>query len=83
MEIESRQFHSRERGVGHENSYSLARDTETKEIFILHEWSRGQDNDYESGENKIPLHAFLCGHGTSQARLRNLIGTLIDGAKSD
>ena len=83
MVIESRQFHSRERGVGNENFYSLARDTETKDVFILHEWSRGKDSDHESGENKIPLHAFLCGHGTSQVSLRDLIGTLLDGAKSE
>lgn len=83
MVIENRNFHVQESGTGHKSYYSLARELETGDIFILHEWSHRDGIEFDSGENKIPLHAFLCGHGASQASLRDLIGTLLDGTRSD
>lgn len=77
MAIIKRQFHQHERGLGDEDWYYLARDTETGQVFVYQEWSHRVGDQYEPGNAHIELDAFLRGTGTAQAKLRDLIGSLV------
>jgi hypothetical protein len=74
MAILRRQFSSSDLGMGIENWYYLARDTETGRIFVYHEWSRRRGDTYEGGSEDIELDSFLHLAGTAQDHLRELIG---------
>ena len=74
MAILRRQFSSSDLGMGIENWYYLARDTETGRIFVYHEWSRRRGETYEGGSEDIELDSFLHHAGTAQDHLRELIG---------
>jgi hypothetical protein len=74
MAILRRQFSSSDLGMGIENWYYLARDTETGRIFVYHEWSRRRGETYEGGSEDIELDSFLHHAGTPQDHLRQLIG---------
>jgi hypothetical protein len=74
MAIMRRQFSSSDLGMGIENWYYLARDTETGRIFVYHEWSRRRGETYEGGSEDIELDSFLHHAGTAQDHLRELIG---------
>jgi hypothetical protein len=56
--------------------YFLARDTETRQVFILHEWSHRVGDNYDPGSAEYELETFLSRKGTAQDKLRELIGTL-------
>ena len=77
MAILRRQFSSSDLGMGIENWYYLARDTETGRIFVYHEWSRRRGETYEGGSEDIELDFFLHHAGTAQDHLRELIGRWI------
>ncbi|RYE44501.1 MAG: hypothetical protein EOP24_24075 [Hyphomicrobiales bacterium] len=80
MAIITKQFHKREKGMGDEDWYHLARDTETGAVFVRHEWSHRDGGGYRSGEEDIPLIDFLSeGGGDRQRQLLELIGTLVQG----
>jgi hypothetical protein len=54
-----KQFSSHEPGVGNEDWYYLARDTDRGRVFVYHEWSRRKDQAYEGGNEDIDLVTFL------------------------
>ena len=72
MAILRRQFSSSDLGMGIENWYYLARDTETGRIFVYHEWSRRRGETYEGGSEDIELDSFLHHAGTAQDHLRRV-----------
>jgi oligoribonuclease NrnB/cAMP/cGMP phosphodiesterase (DHH superfamily) len=74
MTILRRQFYGHERGNHDETFFSLARDTETDRVFIIHEWFRKSD----VGEKELTLDEFYAmAHGTSVwTRFLSFIGTL-------
>jgi hypothetical protein len=76
MAIVKRQFSSSDLGMGDENWYYLARDTETGRIFVYHEWTHRKGETYEGGCEDIELDSFLHHTGTAQDQLRQLIGSL-------
>ena len=80
MPIISRQFHQHERGMGNEDFHSLARDTETGEVFVIHETSHRVGDGFRSGEQRIPIQEFLAMGGSAQNKLLSLIGTLVPEA---
>ncbi len=82
MAILKRLFHRHERGMGNEDWWYLARDTETGAVFVYNEWSYREKNGYEPGSAHIDLDAFLLKRGTAQDRLRELIGTLVEDSDS-
>jgi len=78
MAVITRQFHKLEKGMGNEDWYYLARDAETGNVFVRHEWSHRSGGGYESGEKDVPLADFLSeGGGDRQRQLLELIGTLV------
>jgi hypothetical protein len=77
MAILKRSFHSHEVGMGDEDWFYLARDTDSGRVFVYHEWSHRKGQTYDSGNEDIELDVFLPGGGTGQARLKELIGTLV------
>jgi hypothetical protein len=76
MAIVRRQFSSSDLGMGIENCYYLARDTETGHIFVYHEWSRRRGETFEGGSEDIELDSFLHHAGPAPDHLRQLIGSL-------
>jgi hypothetical protein len=77
--IAKRQFFKHEKGLGDEDFYYLARNSDTGQVFVLHEWSHRKGQGYEPGSAHIELDAFLVKRGTAQDRLHELIGTLVEG----
>lgn len=77
MPIISRQFHQHERGTGNEDFHSIARDTDTGEVFVIHETSRRGVGGFQSREQKISVQEFLAIGGSAQNELLSLIGTLV------
>jgi hypothetical protein len=74
MTILTREFHKHEKGNHEESWYRLARDTETGDVFIEHEWSARND----VGTERIEVAEFLARHeGTAGKNLLRLIGTLV------
>lgn len=77
MAIQKQQFHQRDVGMGDEDWYYLARDTESGRIFVYHEWSHREGERFSGGNEDVELDAFLGQTGTAQSKLRQLIGTLV------
>ena len=75
MAFLKRLFFRHEGGMG-EDWYFLARDTETGQVFILHEWTHRVGDNYDPGSAEYELETFLSRKGTAQDKLRELIGTL-------
>jgi hypothetical protein len=74
MAILTRQFFAHEKGNHDETWYRLARDTETGEVFILHEWAARSD----AGSERIELSDFLSRNTSSaKTKLLTMIGTLV------
>ncbi len=79
MAIAKKLIHKREKGIGDEDWYYLARNTETGRVFIVHEWSHNAGNlTFEAGEAEMEISAYLEGGGTRQDKLLAMIGTLVD-----
>ncbi len=76
MAILKRPFSSADLGMGDEDWYYLARDTETGRVFVYHEWSHRKGQTHEGGNEDIELAAFLDRPGIAQEHLRQLIGEL-------
>jgi hypothetical protein len=76
MTILRRPFSSSDLGMGDEDWYYLARDTETDRVFVYHEWSHRRGASHEGGNEDIELDAFLQHPGFAQDQLRALIGSL-------
>lgn len=77
MAITKKLFYQSAQGLGNEDWFYLARDTETGRTFVMHDWSRLSGNSYQPGSADIDLEVFLSDGGTSQDKLRELIGTLV------
>jgi hypothetical protein len=78
MVVLKREFHRHERGMGDEDWYHLAQDTESGRVFVYHEWSHRAGKGYKSGEKNIELVAFLARQDTARDKLLRLIGTLVE-----
>jgi len=79
MTILRRPFSSADLGMGDEDWYYLARDTDTGRVFVYHEWSHRRGAAHEGGNEDIDLDTFLRHQGTAQDHLRALIGSLAVG----
>jgi hypothetical protein len=77
MPTTSKEFSHYEHGMGDEDWHSLARDSETGRVFIIHKWSHRHGQTLASGIIEIDLGAFLAMDGIAQDRLRHMIGTLV------
>ena len=75
MAFLKRLFFRHEGGMGGD-WYFLARDTETGQVFILHERSHRVGDNYNPGSAEYELETFLSQKGTAQDKLRELIETL-------
>jgi hypothetical protein len=74
MSILTKQFYAHEKGNHDETFYHLARDTETGEVFVMHEWYARAD----VGSARIELADFLSRNTSSaKTKLLALIGTLV------
>ncbi len=74
MAILKRPFSSADLGMGDEDWYYLARDTETGRVFVYHEWSHRKGVSFEGGNEDIELGEFLHRPGIAQEHLLRLIG---------
>jgi hypothetical protein len=79
MTILRRPFSSCDLGMGDENWYYLARDTDTGRVFVYHEWSHRRGDSHAGGNEDIEFDAFLHHQGMAQDHLRALIGSLAAG----
>ena len=70
MPILKEHFHRHERGTGDEDWYHLCRDTETEGVFVHHEWSHRQRDEYEADNQHVELAVFLRHQGTAEDKLR-------------
>jgi hypothetical protein len=77
MPVISKEFAWHRHGMGDEDRYLLARDTENRRVFIVHQWSHRRGQATASGTTEVELGTFLAVGGMAQDRLRTLIGTLI------
>jgi hypothetical protein len=74
MTILTRRFFAHGKGNHDETFYHLARDTESGEVFILHEWYVRTD----VGSERIELSDFLTRNASSaNTKLLAMIGTLV------
>ncbi len=80
MALAKRLFLQNEHGVGDEDRYYLARDTDTGRVFVYHKWSRRHGDSYAPGNADIELDVFLAGQGAARAELLRLIGSLVERA---
>ena len=80
MAVLKRQFFHHEHGVGDEDWYYLARDTESGRVFVVREWSHRAGNTFEPGSGAIEIPVFLTGDGPAEDSLLRLIGTLVEDA---
>ena len=74
MAILKREFHRNHKSHGEEYWFSLARDTETGEVYIIREFDYVVDGGVETRES---VYHFLAGGGDRQSALLKLIGTLV------
>ncbi len=74
MAVLTREFHSHEDGSHYERFYSLARNTETSEVFIVYETitPKGEHNT-----SRREIGAVLQEQNTAATKLRDLLGTLV------
>ena len=72
MAILQRQFFYHERGNHDEKWYSLCRDTDTGDVFILHEWAERAN----VGERRLTVREFMGDTTSAQSKFLTLIGTL-------
>lgn len=73
MAILKKRFSHNEKGNHDEAWFSLARDTETGEVFVLHEWAAKAD----VGSRRLPVVEFLAQQRSAVHDLLQLIGTLV------
>lgn len=74
MAIVTRRFHYHEKGNHDETWHSLARDTDTGEVFVQKEWAHREN----VGDCRIELAAFLASNdSTARTNLMKLIGSLV------
>ncbi|MER8950716.1 hypothetical protein [Mesorhizobium sp. M0959] len=79
MPILRRLIYKHEKGMGDEDWYYLARNTETGRVYIVHEWSHHAGKlKFESGDAEMEIVEYLQGGGTRQDRLLQMIGTLVE-----
>ncbi len=68
-----------------EDWWFLAKDTDTGDVFVIHEWAhtdvRKPTGNSDVGSTHIELSVFLAEQrqNAAQQELRNLIGSLIEG----
>ncbi|KFC66845.1 hypothetical protein FG93_04327 [Bosea sp. LC85] len=75
MAVVRKQFHRHEKGNHDETFYYLARDTESRRVFIIHGWAAGKNVD----EVELSVSDFLAQvNGTARDRFLELIGTLVE-----
>jgi len=74
MAVLKREFHRNRKIHGEEYWFSLARDTETGEVYIIREFDYVVDGGAATRES---VYHFLAGGGDRQAALLALIGTLV------
>lgn len=81
MSIVRVQFHHHERGLGDEDWHYLARDTDTGDVFVVHEWCHRGSEESRNGSERIKIGVFLTDRvqGTKQSKLLALIGSLVAG----
>jgi hypothetical protein len=74
MAILVRQFYAHEKGNHDETFYSLARDSETGRVFIIHEWFAREN----VGSSEMTVAEFYAQTHNSSAwsRFVDLVGTL-------
>ena len=77
MAVLKRLFHGPEQGSGEESRYYLARDTESGQVFVLHELSLRQAGMVRRNSEHIELSAFLLRKDAACERLLELFGTLV------
>ena len=71
MALLKRQFHGPEQGSGEEGRYHLARDTETGQVFVLHEASQLQDGVVRRESEQVELETPSCIEGSRYPRPHN------------
>lgn len=75
MPIITRRFHYHEKGNHNEKWFLLARDTESGDVFIQHEWAERADQ----GSRRIELVDFLAtDQSSARTKLIDLIGSLVE-----
>ncbi len=79
MAFAKRLFLQHGHGVGDEDRYYLARDTDTGRVFVHHQWLRRRGDGFAPGNADIELDVFLAGQGAARAELLRLIGSLVEG----
>ena len=79
MAVAKRLFLQHGHGVGDEDRYYLARDTDAGRVFVYHEWSRRYGDSFAPGNADVELDVFLAGQGAARAELLRLIGSLVEG----
>ncbi|MBX9697934.1 MAG: hypothetical protein K2X74_00800 [Acetobacteraceae bacterium] len=73
MAVVSKCFFRHEKGNHDETWFYLARDTETGEVFVIHEWAARAN----VGSERVALTAFLArNESTAKSNLLRLIGSL-------
>jgi hypothetical protein len=77
MAVLKRQFFHHEHGVGDQDWYYLARDTDSGHVFVLREWSHRTADTFVPGSGIIEIPVFLNGHGPAEDELLRLIGILV------
>jgi hypothetical protein len=74
MAVLTKRFFYHEKGNHDETWYYLARDTETGDVYVEHEWAARGD----VGSKRVEVAAFLSGPSmTARGNLLKLIGTLV------
>lgn len=74
MAVLKREFHRNRKSHGEEYWFSLARDTDTGEVYIIREFDYVVDGGTVTRQT---VYEFLAGGGDRQAKLLQLIGTLV------
>jgi hypothetical protein len=77
MALLKRQLHHQRLPKGDDIQYFIALNTESRHVFVVHEWSCTVNGRFESGSADIELETFLAERGPAQDKLRELIGTIV------
>ena len=78
MALLKRQLHHQSLPKGGDIRYFLARNTESRHVFVVHEWSNTVSSTIKSGSSDIELEVFLAERGPAQDKLRELIGRIVE-----
>lgn len=79
MTIERRLLHTHRRAPGDEDSFFLARDSETGAVYVIHEWLQPVNGRAVPASARLELDMFLSDSGPAQDRMRELVGVLVEG----